>query len=120
MVEPAPASPIAHPGFGTRGSGIRGSAAPTADTPPQTGRIAAVVTEAVLTEAVLTEQGRAALAEAAALARNANAPATLRAYRSDWAHYAAWCAAMGFVPVPAEPSVVGALNRAEFPGGHLV
>jgi integrase len=52
--------------------------------------------------AVLTEAGRAALA------RNANAPATLRAYRADWAHYSGWCAAMGFVPVPAEPSVVGA------------
>jgi integrase len=58
--------------------------------------------------AALTEAGRVALAEAAALARNASAPATLRAYRSDWAHYAAWCATMGFVPVPAEPNVVGA------------
>jgi integrase len=56
----------------------------------------------------LTEAGRAALDTAAALARNASAPATLRAYRADWAHYAAWCARMGFVPVPAEPSVVGA------------
>ena len=33
--------------------------------------------------AALTEAGRAALA------RNASAPATLRTYRSDWAHYAA-------------------------------
>jgi len=98
MVEANPASPIAHSGFGSRAPG-----APRADNPPETRLIAAG-----LTEAVLTEQGRAALAEAAALARNANAPATLRAYRSDWAHYAAWCAAMGFVPVPAEPSVVGA------------
>ena len=66
------------------------------------------VSDLGLTPVPLTEAGRAALAEAAALARHANAPATLRAYRSDWAHYAAWCAAMGFVPVPAEPSVVGA------------
>ena len=33
--------------------------------------------------AALTEAGRAALTEAAALARHALAPATLRAYRSD-------------------------------------
>ncbi|HEX3984740.1 MAG TPA: hypothetical protein VHX12_13675, partial [Acidisoma sp.] len=56
----------------------------------------------------LTEAGRAALAEAAALARKASAPATLRAYKSDWMHYAWWCARMGFVPVPAEPATVGA------------
>jgi hypothetical protein len=43
-------------------------------------------------EAVLTEAGKAALDRAAALARHASAPATLRAYRSDWAHYAAWSA----------------------------
>jgi hypothetical protein len=58
--------------------------------------------------AALTAAGRAALDEAAALARQASAPATLRAYRSDWAHYAAWCERMGFVPVPAAPAVVGA------------
>ena len=58
--------------------------------------------------AALTEAGRAALAEAAALARGASAPATLRAYRSDWAHYAAWCTRMGFVAVPAAPATVGA------------
>jgi integrase len=89
---------MVHPDAGTRGL-----VAPKAERPPEPEAI-----EAALTEAVLTEAGRAALAEAAALARNANAPATLRAYRSDWAHYAGWCAAMGFVPVPAEPSVVGA------------
>jgi integrase len=60
------------------------------------------------TAPALTEAGRAALDEAAALARKAAAPATLRAYRSDWAHYAAWCERMGFAPVPAEPAVIGA------------
>ena len=60
------------------------------------------------TEVALTEAGRAALAEAAALARKAAAPATLRAYKADWAHYAAWCAGVGFVPVPAAPATVGA------------
>jgi len=49
-----------------------------------------------------------AAAEPAARARQASSPATLRAYKSDWAHYAAWCERMGFVPVPAEPATVGA------------
>jgi integrase len=52
--------------------------------------------------------GQAALAAAEALSRQATAPATLRAYRADWAHFAAWCAAGGFVPVPAAPATVGA------------
>lgn len=56
----------------------------------------------------LTAAGQAALAEAAALARQAAAPATLRAYKADWTHYAAWCAAMGFMPVPAAPATIGA------------
>ncbi len=52
--------------------------------------------------------GEVALAAAQALARKAAAPATLRAYKADWTHYAAWCAAHGFVPVPAAPATVGA------------
>jgi integrase len=48
------------------------------------------------------------LAAAQALARQAAAPATLRAYKADWTHYAAWCAAHGFAPVPAAPAIVGA------------
>ena len=48
------------------------------------------------------------MAEAQRLARQATAPATLRAYRADWQHFADWCARAGFVPVPAEPAVVGA------------
>ena len=58
--------------------------------------------------ALPTEAGKIALAAAQALARNAAAPATLRAYRADWAHYAAWCAAKGFMSVPADPAIVGA------------
>ena len=49
---------------------------------------------------------QAALDAAQVLARNA--PATLRAYKADWTHYAAWCDAHGFVPVPALPATVGA------------
>jgi hypothetical protein len=39
-----------------------------------------------------TPEGEAALAMAAGLARRAAASATLRAYKADWQHYAAWCA----------------------------
>jgi hypothetical protein len=56
----------------------------------------------------LTAAGEAALAAAQALAKNATAPATLRAYKADWTHFADWCAAHGFVPVPAAPDIVGA------------
>ena len=56
----------------------------------------------------LTPAGEAALAAAQTLAKQAAAPATLRAYKADWTHYAAWCAAHGFVPVPAAPTTVGA------------
>ena len=55
-----------------------------------------------------TAAGQAALAAAQALARQATAPATLRAYKADWTHYADWCAAHGFVAVPAAPATVGA------------
>ena len=55
-----------------------------------------------------TVAGEAALDAARVLGRKAAAPATLRAYKADWTHYAAWCQASGFVPVPAAPATVGA------------
>ena len=55
-----------------------------------------------------TPAGQAALAAAQVLARQATAPATLRAYKADWTHFARWCATHGFVPVPAAPATVGA------------
>jgi integrase len=63
-----------------------------------------------LTSAVLmpTPAGAAALAAAQALAKKATAAATLRAYKGDWTHFSEWCAAHGFIPVPAAPAVVGA------------
>jgi len=57
---------------------------------------------------VPTPAGAAALAAAQALAKQATAVATLRAYKADWAHFSQWCAAHGFVPVPAAPATVGA------------
>jgi hypothetical protein len=55
-----------------------------------------------------TEACQAAPAAAQALARQTTAPATSRAYRADWAHFADCCAAHGFIPVPAAPAAVGA------------
>jgi integrase len=55
-----------------------------------------------------TAAGQAALTTAQLLARQAAAPATLRAYKADWQHFSRWCAAAGFVPVPAAPAVIGA------------
>ena len=71
--------------------------------PPEP-RKAATVAIAV----VPTPAGQAALAAAQALAKQATAPATLRAYKADWTHFARWCADHGFVPVPAAPATVGA------------
>ena len=58
--------------------------------------------------APLSQAGRAALTDAEALARKSASPATLRAYKADWTHFAAWCAEKGFCPVPADPKTVGA------------
>src|SRR5271157_5454751 len=67
-----------------------------------------VTADIAVADSRVTASGAAALAQAQALARRATAPATLRAYKADWAHYAAWCAQAGFVPVPAAPATVGA------------
>jgi integrase len=64
-----------------------------------------------------TAAGQAALDAARALARKATAPATLRAYNADWAHYTDWCAAHGFIAVPAAPTTVGAY-LASLAGSH--
>jgi hypothetical protein len=72
-----------------------GPRAPVVDVAPLTALIAAPDPE-LSPAAALKEAGRAALDSAAALARQASRPRPLRAYRADWAHYAAWCATMGF------------------------
>ena len=64
-----------------------------------------------------TPAGQAALAAAQALAKKATAPATLRAYKADWTHFSHWCAAHGFVAVPAPPATVGAY-LASLAGSH--
>ncbi len=64
--------------------------------------------QAIPAVAMPTAAGQAALTAAKAYERSAAAPATLRAYKADWTHYADWCAAHGFTPVPAAPVTVGA------------
>ncbi len=39
--------------------------------------------------------------------RQAKAPNTLRAYRTDWTHFSAWCRKHGVIALPAEPGTVG-------------
>jgi integrase len=56
----------------------------------------------------ITPQGEAALKTSDEYARKAAAPATLRAYRSDWQDYKSWCAKCGFEPTPSAPETVGA------------
>jgi integrase len=83
------------------------------DSPPvQHGEIVALPRETAVSSPSAspqpTPEGAAALEAAQELARKSAAPATLRAYKADWTHFSAWCAAKGFVPVPAAPEVVGA------------
>lgn len=40
-------------------------------------------------------------------ADHAKAPATIKAYRSDWRHFTEWAEARGARPMPADPRVVG-------------
>ncbi|MFL5282019.1 MAG: hypothetical protein ACJ8AW_13790 [Rhodopila sp.] len=42
------------------------------------------------------------------LSSASSAAATLRAYKTDWMHYAAWCDEREFVVIPAAPPIVGA------------
>jgi site-specific recombinase XerD len=56
---------------------------------------------------------RAALEGAADLARAEKAPATKRAYASDFAIFRAWCADQGLCPLPADPAAVAAFIAAE-------
>jgi integrase len=57
----------------------------------------------------------AALDQAKAYARQAHAPATLRAYAHDWGHFAQWCRAAGLAPIPAAPQTVAAYLAALAP-----
>ena len=75
---------------------------------PSAQEILAQVREGAVAETARTTEAQAAIDRAQDYARQSEAPATLRAYKADWAHYAAWCAAKNFSPVPAAPVTVGA------------
>ena len=46
-------------------------------------------------------------AQAAVWATRARGEGTLRAYRSAWKHYTAWCDRLGFAPLAGDAEVVG-------------
>jgi len=52
-----------------------------------------------------------------ALAMAALSPATLRAYRSDWSAFSAWCAAQGVQPIPARVDTVAGYVAARMVEG---
>ena len=54
---------------------------------------------------------------ASEFSRQAKASNTVRAYRADWAHFAAWCEAHGQASLPASPDCV-ALYVADLSGTH--
>lgn len=56
---------------------------------------------------------QAALAAAIDFAGQALSPATLRAYRADWAHFCAWCRDAGWPALPAAPDTVAAYLAAQ-------
>jgi len=56
-------------------------------------------------------------AKLARAVRATRAPATLRAYRSDWADFTLWCRTLGVEPLPALPEVLAAyLSELAQPG----
>ena len=59
------------------------------------------------------------MAESQAYQDAADAPATLRAYATDWTNFAAWCDQHGFTAMPATPEVIGAYLAAAGEGYAL-
>jgi len=78
---------------------------PATDRPSGEGGAAAALP---VPSAPVSPEALAALAAAIDFAGQALAPATLRAYRSDWQHFCAWCRGAGWTPLPADPATVGA------------
>ncbi|MFG5121728.1 tyrosine-type recombinase/integrase [Methylorubrum sp. POS3] len=66
--------------------------------------------QSVLTDAALPSSAsdlEALAARAAGLAKEARAANTRKAYRSDWAHFTAWCARHDLAFLPAAPTTIG-------------
>jgi len=66
-----------------------------------------------------TPRAAMALAKSKAYQDAADAPATLKAYATDWANFNAWCSKHGFTPMPATPEVIGAYLAAAGEGYAL-
>jgi len=66
-----------------------------------------------------TPRAAMALAKSKAYQDAADAPATLKAYATDWANFNAWCSTHGFTSMPATPEVVGAFLAAAGEGYAL-
>ena len=62
---------------------------------------------APITENTALSSHPEAVARAKVFLRASKAESTLRGYRSDWAHFSAWCASNGAEPLPAAPDTVG-------------
>jgi len=60
-----------------------------------------------------------AIREAEKYAAMATVPNTERAFRSDWKHFEAWCAAENLIAYPADPPTV-AVYIAALAGSHKV
>jgi site-specific recombinase XerD len=67
----------------------------------------------------LSDNLKAAVAAAQEFARLATAPNTRKAYRSDWADFAAWCAREHLAALPASPESIG-LYLASLAGTHKI
>ncbi len=72
---------------------------------------------ALVEEQVPVETLRCEIAAAADFALAALAPATRRAYRSDFARFTAWCRRRGLVELPAEPETAAVFLASEAAAG---
>lgn len=66
-----------------------------------------------------TPRAAMALAKSKSYQDAADAPATLKAYATDWANFNSWCGKHGFTPMPATPEVIGAYLAAAGEGYAL-
>lgn len=66
-----------------------------------------------------TPRAALAIAKSKAYQDSADAPATRRAYATDWANFGAWCQTHGFTAMPATPELVGAYLAAAGEGYAL-
>lgn len=86
-------------------SGADASLLPTPAAPPTAVRVVPVA-PIVSPTSVGSAQVAAEVERAEAYRKRAHAPATLKAYRTDWRHFAGYCGDRGARALPADPLVV--------------